>query len=158
MAEEPIKENTITFNVINKTDTSKEAVFGGENNEEEIQEIKEETEIKPEVKLIEEIENPVKKGKFLFQKGNKYGKGRPKKTEFSLKNDLIKALKRIKHKDSAKYREIIESYWENKSMRQLLMEIIDGKARQSTELSGNLQNPIRIIEVKPMTEGENEAK
>jgi len=155
MAEETIKETT---NVINEKETSKEAVFGGENNEEEIQEIKEETEIKPEVKPIEEIENPVKKGKFLFQKGNKYGKGRPKKTEFSLKNDLIKALKRIKHKDPAKYRGIIESYWENKSMRQFLMEIIDGKAKQSTELSGNLQNPIRIIEVKPMAEGENEAK
>ena len=100
----------------------------------------------------------IKDGRKLFAKGHNLSKGINKRKEFSLKNDLIKALKRIKHKDSAKYREIIESYWENKSMRQFLMEIIDGKARQSTELSGNLQNPIRIIEVKPMTEGENEAK
>ncbi len=85
-------------------------------------------------------------------------KGRPKNTPFSLKDDLIKSLKRIKHKNPHKYQEIIDSYWNERGMRQFLLEIVDGKARQSTEIIGSLENPVRIIEVKQMEIPQNEAK
>lgn len=89
---------------------------------------------------------------YHFKEGNTYskGKGRPKNSVFSLKQDLINSLKRIKSKDKKKYQEIIDSYWDNPNNRKFLLEIIDGKAKQTTEQVGDLQNPIRIIEVKQM--------
>jgi hypothetical protein len=98
------------------------------------------------------------KGKFgrpEFAKGNKLAtkenkaKAQAKPQAFSIKEDLIKELKSIKRKDKKLYKEIIASYWKADSagMRQFLLEIIDGKARQSTEISGNLQNPVRILHI-----------
>ena len=76
-------------------------------------------------------------------------KGRPKNKVFSIRQDLIDSLRKIKKKKPDLYREIIESYWQDKKMRGFLLEIVDGKARQSMEIGGNLENPVRIIEVKP---------
>jgi len=159
-----------TNNIINEIEPQKEGLFGGENNKVIKEGLKLDNKLEINKNIIknkgnEFDKNEEMKRKEIKKRGNpnwKKGMSTPnpggKRKEFSLKNDLVKALKRIKHKDPAKYREIIESYWENKAMRQFLMEIIDGKARQSTELSGNMSNPIRIIEVRPMIEGENEAK
>jgi len=76
-------------------------------------------------------------------------KGRPKNKVFSIRQDLIDSLRKIKKKKPDLYKEIIESYWQDKKMRGFLLEIVDGKARQSMEIGGNLENPVRIIEVKP---------
>ena len=76
--------------------------------------------------------------------------GRPKGSGFSLKNDLIKSLKRIRKNNPALYKEIIDSYWKDPKMRMFLLEIVDGKARQSMEMSGDMQNPIRVIKVQQM--------
>ena len=84
-------------------------------------------------------------------------KGRPKGSIFSLREDLINSLRRIKKNNPQKYQEIIDSYWEEPKWRQFLLEIVDGKARQSTEIGGMKQNPIRVIEVRPMEEkGKNQ--
>ena len=84
-------------------------------------------------------------------------KGRPKESIFSLRDDLIASLRRIKKNNPQKYQEIIDSYWEEPKWRQFLLEIVDGKARQSTEIGGMKQNPIRVIEVRPMEEkGKNQ--
>lgn len=109
------------------------------------------SESKSEIKEIEDIPKKPVKGGRLFVKGiSGNPKGRPKSKGFSLRDDLIKSLIRIKRKDPLKYQSIIDSYWSEKGMRQFLLEIVDGKARQSVEMSGTMENPIRIIEIKPM--------
>jgi len=92
----------------------------------------------------------IKDGKYRFKKGNQAFRKRKPKKPFSLREDLIKSLRRIKKQNPLKYKEIIDSYWSDKRMRQFLLEIVDGKARQSTEVIGSLENPVRIIEVRPM--------
>ena len=108
--------------------------------------------------LTEELYNaPPKPKPHRFQPGESGNlKGRPKEKVFSLKADILKSLKRIKKKKPQLYEEIIDSYWKDAKKRELLLEIIDGKARQSMDIGGNMTNPIRIIEIKPMTPLTNE--
>ena len=76
--------------------------------------------------------------------------GRPKLSKFSLRDDLIKSLIRIKRKDKDLYQKIIDSYWLDPKMRAFLFEQIDGKARQSLELAGSMENPVRVVTVGVM--------
>ena len=149
-----------------ETQDNKDTIIenGQENNETKTAETKEPTKEETNDTILKDKESSEKKsdfvlkdGKYLFAKGNKASKGINKRQQFSLKNDLIKSLKRIKKRDKIKYQNIIDSYWTEKGMRQFLMEQIDGKASQSISLGGNQGNPIRIIEVKPMEMAENEA-
>lgn len=125
------------------------------NNTEEIKDHSEQEIVKTTDK---DRDFELKNGKYVFKKGNQAFKKRRTKKGFSLREDLIKSLIRIKRKNKQQYEEIIDSYWKEKGMRQFLLEIVDGKARQSTEIIGNLENPIRIIEVKPQELPQNEAK
>jgi hypothetical protein len=69
---------------------------------------------------------------------------------FSLREDLINSLKRLKHKNPKQYRDLIDSYWLDPKYRQFCMEVIDGKPNQRIEQVGSLSNPIRTIEVKQL--------
>jgi len=103
------------------------------------------------------VNESVKKKPHRFQKGQSGNpKGRPKNKPFSLKSDILKSLKRIKKKKPELYEEIIDSYWKDPKKREFLLEIIDGKARQSMEFAGSLENPVRIIEVKQAEEAPKE--
>ena len=117
---------------------------------ESTKELKENDEIKSIVPADKEKDFELKGNRFYFKKGNTASKGISKRKVFSLREDLIKSLKRIKKSDPAKYKSIIDSYWSDSKMRPFLMEIIDGKANQRVEMSGTMSNPIRIIEVRPI--------
>jgi len=150
------------INQDNITDKFEKAEKGLENqieNEKKNGEEIEELEVKTD-KGLKENENKevkgidrdrdfeLKNGKYVFKKGNKIAKDRKPHKPFSLKEDLIKSLKRIKKTQPDLYKKIIDSYWADGKMRQFLFEVIDGKARQSVEMSGTMSNPIRIIEVR----------
>lgn len=113
--------------------------------------------IEKEVKSNLKDRYEYKNGRFGLKKGVKIALGRKAKKPFSLREDLIKSLRQIKKKNSTLYKEIIESYWVDGKMRQFLLEIVDGKARQSVEMSGTMENPVRVIEVKQIDEPINEA-
>ena len=133
-----------------------------ENNNEENLKIKEgTTEIKEsinkgkETKIVDKWQRLREMGFKKGQSGNK--KGRPK-TEFSIMKDIIKELKWFKKNKPDLYKQKLREYILKEKFGQFLVEMIDGKARQSTELSGSLQDPVRIVEVRIPSDIENEVK
>ena len=160
MAEtENIKEAEITNQTETKTaeiETSKDTIITNTIPENKAEGLDMGKEIKGGV-----ITEPIKKNKGgnpNWIKGvSANPKGRPKGKIFSLKDDILKSLKRIKKKKPEMYQEIIDSYWTDPKRREFLLEIIDGKARQSIEMSGTMENPVRVIEVKQMEEPKIEA-
>lgn len=154
----------ITNEIIEKT-ADKEIVEGSEttitdnqNKGEEIVRVEENkvadiNELEEYIKPEQIPKEPKSKGNPNWIKGfSANPKGRPKNKPFSIREDLIKSLKRIKKRNPEKYQDIIDSYWADNKMRQFLLEIVDGKARQSIEMAGTMENPVRVIEVKPMEE------
>ena len=107
-------------------------------------------ELESKPSIVKERDFELKNGRNLFRKGNQASKGRPKSKPFSVRDDVIAQLKKLKHKNRKEYDAIIYSYIKLEKMRQFLLEVIDGKARQSMEIGGNSTNPIRTIEVKAM--------
>ena len=94
-----------------------------------------------------------KRPKHLWKKGQSGNpKGRKKSKPFSLREDIISQLKKLRKRNRKEYDKIISSYIKSEKMRQFLLEIIDGKARQSVNMTGTMQNPVRVIEVKQMKE------
>lgn len=153
--EEDIKEDTLT--IIPIENKGEELDMVGEQRDDSIIES---NEAKNELEMYVKPEKPPKEykgkgGNPNWIKGvSANPKGRPKDRPFSLKADILKSLKRIKKKKPELYEEIIDSYWKDAKKREFLLEIIDGKARQSMELTGTMENPVRMIEVKPMAEEE----
>ena len=91
------------------------------------------------------------RGKRLFVKGiSGNPKGRPKKKPFSIREDLINSLRQIRSRDKKLYNEIIASYWRDPKMRQFLLEIVDGKARQSMDIGSIKDNPVKMVVIAPM--------
>ena len=98
-----------------------------------------------------EAETTAKRPEHLWKKGQSGNpKGRKKSKPFSLKEDIISQLKKLRKRNRKEYDTIIASYIKSERMRQFLLEIIDGKARQSVSMTGTMQNPVRVIEVKQM--------
>ena len=98
-------------------------------------------------------ETPAKKKlpSHLWKKGQSGNpKGRKKLKPFSLREDIIDQLKKLRRRNRKEYDKIIASYIKSEKMRQFLLEIIDGKARQSVNMTGTMQNPVRVIQVKQM--------
>jgi hypothetical protein len=91
------------------------------------------------------------RGKRLFVKGiSGNPKGRPKKKPFSIREDLINSLRRIRSKNKKLYNEIVDSYWRDPKMRQFLLEIVDGKARQSMDIGSIKDNPVKMVVISKM--------
>ena len=107
---------------------------------------------KKEEETVKNMNFTFKGKRGYFKKGNKLATGRKKSKPFSIREDVITQLKKLRRKNRKEYDVIINSYIKSEKMRQFLLEIIDGKARQSVEMSGTMQNPVRIIEIKPMEE------
>lgn len=98
---------------------------------------------------IKDIKKDVKP--WLFKAGNKEAIKRKKKDKvFSLRDDLLDSLKKLKTKSPKQYWELINSYWLDPKMRGFLMETIEGKATQRVEQIGSLNNPVRVIQVKEL--------
>jgi len=89
---------------------------------------------------------------WLFKKGiSGNPTGSKKRKPFSIREDLINSLRQIRTRDKKLYNEIIASYWRDPKMRQFLLEIVDGKARQSMDIGSIKDNPVKMVVIAPMT-------
>lgn len=79
------------------------------------------------------IGRPFKKG----QSGNPKGRG---KGTISLLTDIKKRLKETAKKNPQEYKELIDYYWKNEKMRDLLIKMIDGLPKQSVDLKAKIES------------------
>lgn len=90
--------------------------------------------------------NRDEKGRFISGvSGNPNGK--PEGT-ISLLADVKRKLRAMKEKDPKEYNELINYYWRDVKMRDLLIKMVDGLPKQSIEHSGEVGLPYTIKIVK----------
>jgi len=88
---------------------------------------------------------------WLFKKGiSGNPSGSKKRKPFSIREDLINSLRRIRSKNKKLYNEIVDSYWQDPKQRQFLLEIVDGKARQSLDVGSIKDNPVKMVVIGKM--------
>ena len=62
--------------------------------------------------------------------------GRPEGS-ISLLNDVKRSLLKLAKEKPEEYKALIDDYWEDKEKRKFLMEMIDGKPKQQTDLTSD---------------------
>ena len=67
-------------------------------------------------------------------KGTPPGPGRTEGS-ISILTDIKRKLTHLKEKSPEEYQELIDYYWQNKKMRDLLIRMIDGQPRQNTDIT-----------------------
>ena len=70
--------------------------------------------------------------------------GRPKGS-ISLLTDIKQRLIKLAKEEPDKYQELIDSYWQDVKLRQFLLEMIDGKAKQPVEMSGSIDTRLEVL-------------
>ena len=92
-------------------------------------------------------EKPENAGKSRNEKGQwvKGVSGNPKgkkKGTISILHDIKNKLKDVKENRPEEYEELIDYYWKNKRMRELLIKMIDGMPKQSMDMNMDIKQAL----------------
>ena len=71
-------------------------------------------------------------------------RGRPQGS-ISLLTDIKRKLKKMKEEDPKEYEKLIDYYWENPKMRDLLIKMIDGLPRQKVDLDATIEGTLDLF-------------